>query len=134
MAPDLVRVASRGGTASMARKAATKRAAPKKVMAKKEKGAELSTPLVNNPDAPEIFVDGYSGVSIRAGVIKFNFFTSRLKPDLSKGEDVLACRLAMATPTVASVHQALGRLLDDMEKDGIIRREQTKVAKKKSNG
>lgn len=116
------------------KKAATKKAAPKKAMAKKDKGGEQAAPLVDNPDAPEIFVDGYRGVSMRGGIVKFNFFTSRLSADLSKGEDVLACRLAMTIPTVASVYEALGRLLDDMEKDGLIRREGTKTAEKNGNG
>ncbi len=118
----------------MAKRTATKKAAPKKATAKKNKGGEPSTPLLDNPDAPEIYVDGYRGAALRGGVIKFNFFTSILSADLSEGEDVLACRLAMQVSTVASVHEAFGKLLDDMEKDGLIRREETKAAEKNSNG
>ncbi len=118
----------------MARKAASKKAAPKKAAAKKNKGRQRSTPLVGNPDAPEIYVDGYRGAAMRGGVVKFNFFSSILSADLSEGEDVLTCRLAMQVATVASIHEAFGKLLDDMEKDGLIRREETKAAEKKSNG
>lgn len=91
-------------------------------------------PLAENPNAPEIYVDGYTGLAIRNGVAKFNCYSSRMAADLSEGQNVLTLTLAMPLPTVVSFYEALGRLLDELEEQGHIRREEVKSAKGEGDG
>lgn len=72
---------------------------------------------------PEIFVEGYRGAMTRAGMIKLNFFTTRLDPVTGAIEKHAAMTLAMPTPDFAEVATALHALLQDLQARGVIGKE-----------
>lgn len=79
--------------------------------------------------APEIYVDGYQGVSITpGGVAKINFYTTAFDPDTEKTSKVAALKLVASMQTLSAIHNALGQLFEKLEKDGLLQR-----AEKKSN-
>ena len=68
----------------------------------------------------KLFIDGYQGISITNGVAKLNAFSARLNPNTGEGERVIVCYLAMALPTLVSIHAALGALIHYLRQQGII--------------
>lgn len=78
-------------------------------------------------DAPVIFVDGYQGVSISAGVAKINFYTLAFDPGTEKTKKVAAFQLATALPTLVKIHDALGKLFESLEKQGVIQQVKAKT-------
>lgn len=78
------------------------------------------TKLVTRQDAPEIYADGYAGVSITNGVAKLNLYSSGLAPTLDGAEHVMVCRLALPVPALIGIVAALNSLLEQMKNDGQI--------------
>ncbi len=72
-------------------------------------------------NAPAIYVDGYQGVSITAGVAKVNFYTISFDPSTEKSSKVAAFKLVTPLQTLKQIHSALGELFDKLEKDGLFR-------------
>jgi hypothetical protein len=68
---------------------------------------------------PEIYVDGYQGVSFKDGVVKLNFYSLQLDPSSNVTYKDVAARLTLSTGTLVSVHAALGNLLKDLRQAGV---------------
>jgi len=81
-----------------------------------------SPPLRMAPHAPEIYVDGYQGATYKDGVVKLNFFSTALDPTSNATYNEVVMRLALTVNTVGQLHQALGQLVGDLERKGIVRR------------
>ena len=76
--------------------------------------------------APEIYVDGYHGVSVANGVAKLNFFTTAFDPQTEKISKVAALRLTCSMSVLVAIYEALGQTLTDLEKQGIMQRAEMK--------
>jgi hypothetical protein len=79
--------------------------------------------------SPEIYADGYQGVSIANGVAKLNFYTNAFDPSTGKISKVAAVRLACSVTVLVGIHEALGRLVRDLEKQGVVQRSDVKAKK-----
>lgn len=71
-------------------------------------------------NAPDIFIDGYTGVSVKDGVVRLNLVTTRLNANMESATDVIVSRLAMPLAVMLRVHEALGHLIRDLERDKVI--------------
>ena len=79
-------------------------------------------PIVENPAAPEIHVDGYWGSTVTAGgVIKLNLVSQFIDDSDGSIKGRVVARLAIASPQLQHVHVALGNLLDQYRKNGWIK-------------
>ena len=77
-------------------------------------------PRVTEPaPAPEILIDGYSSVSLSFGVAKFACY-SMMRGEGDTVEQRTVVRLAMSIGAVALIHEAFGRLLDELRSQGQI--------------
>lgn len=70
---------------------------------------------------PEIYIDGYQGASYKDGVIKLNAYSLTLDPVDNQTYRDVVCRLTLSVSNVISVHAALGNLVRDLEKAGILK-------------
>ncbi len=80
-------------------------------------------------NAPEILVDGYQGVSITNGVVKINFFTTRVVPNTTEHIQQIALVLDMSPGTLLQVQEALTNLVKELEKSKVIVRVEANVIK-----
>jgi hypothetical protein len=87
-------------------------------------------PIEGMETCPEIFIDGYQGVSAGHGIVKLNFFSEMLDPNLGTIRRVPACRLTLSIVNLVSIHTALGELLSSFDRDGLIVRAETAKAGK----
>lgn len=76
--------------------------------------------LVERGAAPEIFIDGYQGVTVINGVTKFNCYSVSLGADGAEERRVVL-RLSCAVPTVVGLHAALTEIIAEMKRAGLIR-------------
>lgn len=79
--------------------------------------------VVSRDAVPEIYIDGFQGMTLRGGVAKLNLF-SDVQVFLAK-EGILrqiVARLTMSVPVLIAFHETLGRMISDMERDGAIKR------------
>ena len=77
-------------------------------------------PLERLREAPEIFIDGYTGAAVNSGVVKINLFSTAFNPSNNQPVNIAAGRLVMSTATLAAVVGALSELLALMERDGML--------------
>jgi len=80
-------------------------------------------------DTKEVFVDGFQGISIRNGVAKVNFFTSR-QNEKSEVERVGAVILTMSLMDLIAIADGLNNVIAEIEKKGMIKRVETNEPKK----
>jgi len=73
------------------------------------------------PNVPEIYMDGYQGVQFKDGVLKLNLFSTQLDPASNATYNDVVARLTMSVPTLASVYNALGGLLKELEDANVIK-------------
>lgn len=85
-------------------------------------GDPSQAPLEGVVDAPEIYIDGYQGALRQGSTVKFNLYTVLL--DTASDGVRLRCPavLSMSLPTLISMHAAIGELLEQFEKEGILTR------------
>lgn len=74
--------------------------------------------------APEVFVEGYRGAMMRAGVLKLNFFTNRFNPATEHVEKHAALILSMPLMDFVEIASALGALARDMQEKGNLPKEE----------
>jgi hypothetical protein len=86
------------------------------------KSEVVQVPLRAAPNAPEIYVDGYQGATYKDGVIKLNFYSTILDPASNATYNEVVMRLALTVNAVAQIHAALGQLVGDLERKGVVRR------------
>ena len=77
-------------------------------------------PVHDNLDAPAVLADGYSGVSINAGVARFAFYAVRYNPAGQKNEKRHVLELALPIGALMATYQAMGELIENMKKNGLI--------------
>src|SRR5438094_470055 len=77
-------------------------------------------PLVEPQAAPEIFVDGFQGVTVTNGVAKLNCFSIDVAANGSE-ERRIVLRLACHVGTMDAIQTALARILQEMKDAGVIR-------------
>jgi hypothetical protein len=80
--------------------------------------------LLGLADAPEVLVEGYRGVMLRAGVLKLNFFASRFDPATERTDKHAAVTLAIPLADFVDVATALNALLNDMREKGALPKEE----------
>jgi hypothetical protein len=80
----------------------------------------IAPPIVDNQHAPEIFADGYHGVTINSGVIRLNLFSIRMNPETGELSRTIAARLTMPFPSFVSTYNALTEVLQDLQKEGVV--------------
>lgn len=73
-------------------------------------------PITEPVPAPEILVDGYQSTTVGNGVVKFTFFSLAHNPETNQQERRIVLRLSAALPVVMGIHQALGNLMADLER------------------
>lgn len=81
-------------------------------------------PVVDRGDAPELLADGYQGVILTNGVVKFNLISSRINAETDKAERVVVARLALPLPAFVSIYNAFGQLSQDMHRMGVLQIEE----------
>jgi hypothetical protein len=81
-----------------------------------------AAPLVGVREAPDVYLDGYQGAVIHNGVMKVNAYVLAFDPESKRHFKRVVARLKMPLQTVAQVHDALGRFLNDLESQGLIKR------------
>ncbi len=96
----------------MAKTKARKKAAPAP--------SDVKIELIYEESIRETYIDGYQGVMYRGGMIKFNLYSDALDMARNKAIRRIVERLTMSLPTLLAVHDAMGRMIDDLRKDGII--------------
>ncbi len=79
-------------------------------------------PVRESNNAPTIYADGYHGVVVGSGVVKLNLIEDLYDAATGVPFRRLVGRLVVPIPTLLQMHQALGTLIADMEKDGLVRR------------
>ena len=79
-------------------------------------------PLLQGGRVPEIYVDGYQGVTYKDGIVKLNFFSLALDPATNASYREAVMRMALSVGTVMQIHGALGQLIADLERKGVMRR------------
>lgn len=72
------------------------------------------------PNVPEIYVDGYQGVSFKDGVVKLNFYSLQLDPATNASYKDVVVRMTLSTGTLTGVYAALGNLMKDLQKAGVL--------------
>lgn len=82
----------------------------------------VAPPLERAAHVPEIYVDGYQGVTYKDGIVKLNYYSLALDPKSNTSYREVVLRLALSVGTVVQVHNALGQLLSDLETKGLVRR------------
>lgn len=73
--------------------------------------------------APEVFVEGYRGAMMRAGVLKLNFFANRFDPSAERVEKHAAVTLSIPLEDFAGIVAGLAALLHDMQEKGAVAKE-----------
>ena len=81
---------------------------------------EKQLPLLGVNAAQEIFVDGYQGVHVKDGVSKIHFFTVSIDPTTGNATRRVAFTLVSSVVTLARIQAALGTLLEDLKRDGLL--------------
>lgn len=76
---------------------------------------EPEMPIVEPTPAPEIFVDGYQSTMIANGVVKFTFFSMGHNVVTGQNERRIVMRMSAPLQAVVGIHEALGRLLEQVE-------------------
>jgi hypothetical protein len=71
--------------------------------------------------APNILIDGISGVSVINGVVKINCYAVH-QVAAQENKPFLALRLAMSLTTLVGIHGAISQLISEFEKSGLIQR------------
>lgn len=79
-------------------------------------------PLVGSTEAPELFIDGYHGVAIQKGVAKLNLYSIAFDADTNHHERRVVLRLAVPLGTLVGMHEALGDLINNLEREGFLKR------------
>jgi len=82
----------------------------------------VALPFHTGARIPEIYVDGYQGVTYKDGVVKLNFFSLSLDSASNASYREVVMRTAMSVGTLMQVHNALGQLIGDLERKGVVRR------------
>jgi hypothetical protein len=88
---------------------------------------EQELPVVSKEPVPEIFVDGFVGMLVRSGCAKFNLYSNVQELSTFQPVRQVIARLTMPVPVLLAFHEALGRAITDMEKDGVFAREPEKA-------
>ena len=68
----------------------------------------------NVSQAPEIFVEGYRGVAVRAGIVKINFFANRLDPSDGTLSKHAAVTLTIPVEDFLQIIPALAAVIDEI--------------------
>jgi hypothetical protein len=68
--------------------------------------------------APEVFVEGYRGAMMRAGVLKLNFFTNRFDPFTGRVEKHAAVTLSIPLADFEGIATGMTALLREMQEKG----------------
>lgn len=76
--------------------------------------------LIGAEDAPEIFVDGYQGVTATNGAIKLNFFSQRFDPERDVAFKKMAAVICLSPITLLQITHALSSLVEQMKVDGVL--------------
>jgi hypothetical protein len=83
--------------------------------------AEKTEPAIQDvEDAPEVYVDGYHGVTFRGGVVKLNFFSEAFDPVKEETRRLAVLRMTASVLTIVQMHKALGDLIETLAKQGIV--------------
>ena len=81
-------------------------------------------PLIENAAVAEVFTDSFAGLSLTHGNVHMTFATVRT--DHGKQPPaavrVVSSRLVMPLASAVEMHQLLGQLLAEMEKQGLVKR------------
>jgi hypothetical protein len=88
-------------------------------------------PLEGVKDAPVVYVDGYQGVTVSNGVVKFNFYQDLL--DTTPNKNVRRCNLILSTPlpVIVSIRNALNDLITNLAERGLMVSQETKTTDQK---
>lgn len=73
-------------------------------------------------DAPEIYIDGFQGVAINNGAVKISLFSVQVNPSDAVAYRKVVATLSMTIPTLVQVQSAFGTILNEFERDGLIKR------------
>ncbi len=84
-------------------------------MSDKPAAGNQQPPVRIGPSVPEIYVDGYQGVSFKDGVVKLNLYSLQLDPASNATYKDIVCRATMSTNTLLNIHAALGGLIKDLQ-------------------
>lgn len=78
--------------------------------------------MIDHPDAPDVYMDGFHGILVRDGVVRLNLYRDHAPPADTDGrlERHVVARLLMPLPVFLRVAEASARIVKDLEKDGII--------------
>lgn len=85
-------------------------------------------PLVLNPSAPTILVDGYAGFSITGGVARFGMYAVEFDPVEGKTQRRIVMNLAASIATVDAIQKALSSLMEDLKRNGTVRTAPIEIA------
>lgn len=84
------------------------------------KKISVEAQVVVSEHTPEIYVDGFTGVIVKEGVIKFNFFSDILNASNNTVERRIVSHMTMPLTVLKSVTEAMDKILVDLIKDGKI--------------
>lgn len=79
-------------------------------------------PLVGATEAPDVYIEGYQGTMVYNGVVKVNAYVLAMNPASEQTSRKVVARLTMPLASMISIHDAFGKLIEDLEKDGVITR------------
>lgn len=82
--------------------------------------ADVDVPVVYQEGVPEIYIDGFQGVIVKGGIAKLNLFSDIQNPASDEMERRIVAHLTMPVVVLGAVHDALGRLISNMERDGLV--------------
>lgn len=77
-------------------------------------------PIEGLGNAPEFFIEGYQGASIRNGVIHINTFVNRIDPVSQKSFRAAGPVLAISLADFANIAAAFQRLVAELLEKGIL--------------
>lgn len=77
-------------------------------------------------DAPEVFVDGFHGVSVANGVVKVNFYSMLGQPTPKDAKCVV--RVSMSVGTFVQVRDVFSELIESFNRDGVLTVDQAERA------
>ena len=76
--------------------------------------------LIGLSEAPEVLVEGYRGVMMRAGMLKLNFFAQRFDPETDQVEKYAAVTLTIPLADFSDIVRGLETVLRDMQENGTL--------------
>jgi len=72
--------------------------------------------------APDVPCDGMRGYLLQEGVVRINLVHHSVIPGTHDPAAKVTGRLICSIPALLRLHESLGRMIDDMEHDGLVQR------------